>query len=77
MEETQSRPRGRPRKADPPYLDENYFKDYYHRNKKNITCECGQVIVHTNKSRHLKTDRHTLFLTIQEQEKKMKEAGII
>ena len=32
MEETQSRPRGRPRKADPPYLDENNFKDYYHRN---------------------------------------------
>jgi len=68
MDTITKNPVGRPATADPPYDKECYFSDYYRRNKKYVVCDCKQLVLKSNLSRHLKTDKHLTYIVLTNQE---------
>ena len=38
--------------------NETYFKEYYHKTKETIQCECGCIIINHQRLKHIKSKKH-------------------
>ena len=42
--------------------NKDYFKEYYHKNNSDITCECGQFIKLRSLYQHKKSKKHQYIM---------------
>ena len=53
VKQTRGKPKTKDVKNNP-----SYFRDYYNQTKRKIRCECGHIINHFSKLKHLKSKKH-------------------
>jgi len=44
-------------------MDLSYFRDYYHKHNKDVTCECGQAVKSDTMRKHVLSKKHHYLLS--------------